>query len=86
MAQKMHYHYKGEERKHSEETLDQSKVKNQAGQTPNSESPCLMSKHSSDLQLLSVLLTATHLSFGLIPHLVSSSPCQVSHILASLAS
>ena len=30
------------------------------GQTPNSVSLCLMSKYSSDAQLLSALLTATH--------------------------
>ena len=33
------------------------------GQTPSSVSPCLIWKRSSDLQLLSVLLTITHFSF-----------------------
>ena len=58
MAQDMHCHPQREERKCSKEILDQDWKP--AGQTPNSASPCLMSKCSSDLQLHSALLTATH--------------------------
>ena len=63
-----------------EEILGQSKTKKQAGQTPNSVSPhlCLMSKCSSDLQLLSSLLTATIPPPGLILCTVYPSSWQVS--------
>lgn len=43
----------------------------------NSASPCLMSKRSSDLHLLSTLLTAAHglsVSFELVPLPVSRGP------------
>ena len=63
MSQNTHYHFKMEQRDNSEKLLNQRKTKSKnktVGQTTNSVSPCLMSKHSSDLQLLSVLLTETH--------------------------
>jgi hypothetical protein len=53
-------------REQGEDILDQD-------QKPNSAPPCLMAKHSSNLQLPSALLTATHFS------LLCSSPWQVSH-------
>lgn len=60
MAQNTYCYSKREEKEHREETPDQSKIGNSAGQTPNSVTSCLMSKHSSDLQPLSALLTTTH--------------------------
>jgi hypothetical protein len=57
VAQNMHCPSKREESEHTEVTLDLKKQR-----TPNSVSPCLMSKYSPDLQLPPALLTATQLS------------------------
>jgi hypothetical protein len=62
-------------RKYWTKILDQKP----AVQTPNSASPSLMPKCSSDLQLLSALLTATHFSHLGRYHSISSSPSQVSY-------
>jgi hypothetical protein len=51
-------------REHSKEILDQNKTKKPAGQIPNSESLCMMSKHFSDLQVLSALLKVKHWGLG----------------------
>lgn len=77
MAKNRHYYSKREGRENSEETLDQRKTEEQLGHL-QIRHLCLPSKPSSDLQLLSALLTASHFSV-LVPHLVCSSPWQVSH-------
>ena len=59
LTQNIHSHSKREEKETSEETLDQSKTKNLAGQTCNSLYVCPMSEHSPNLQLLSSLSTTT---------------------------
>lgn len=70
MAQDIHCHFKMEERENSKEILDQNKTKSHLGKLQTLHSPCLMSKRSSDLQLLSVLLPATYFSPGLL-----TTPC-----------
>lgn len=60
VAQDTYYYAKMEERKHSKEIQEQSQMENQLGEF-QTVSPCLMSEHSSDLQLLSPLLIATYI-------------------------
>ena len=56
-----------------------ARLKTSLGQTPNSASPCLMSKPSSDLQFLSALLTVMYFSHGLGLLPVNSFPQQAAH-------
>ena len=51
MAQDICYHPKVLEMKYTKGKLDPSKIENQLKKTPNSASPWLMSKWSSDLKL-----------------------------------
>lgn len=60
MAKDTHYHSKMKEREHTKEMMDKSKTQKPAGQISNFSFPCLMSICSSDLQILSVLLTTKH--------------------------
>jgi hypothetical protein len=74
MAQDICYHPKVLEMKYTKGKLDPSKIENQLKKTPNSASPRLRSKCSSDLQLY----YSSSLSFGLVPLPVFSFPLQVS--------
>jgi hypothetical protein len=80
MAQCIPYCSKKEERDHSEAILDLSKNENYLGNL-RTASPCLISKHTANLQFLSALLTVTEffLFLALVPHSVSSFPWQVYH-------
>lgn len=86
MALDIHYHSKREERKHRKYGTKSRQKK--LGKTLNFGSPCLLFKCSSNLQLISTLLTAIHFSLldwfhtllAALLHrysiaLVSPSPC-----------
>jgi hypothetical protein len=55
---------KGKKGNTIENTGPEQYQKTNTGQTPNSESPCLVSKCSSDIQLLLALLTRTYFSLS----------------------
>lgn len=61
MARDIYYHFKRKAKNHNEEILDHCKTVSQLGKFQTLIS-VFMSKISSDLQLLSPLLTATHFS------------------------
>ena len=60
MAQNICYHSKREEKEHSKEVVDQSKIKNQLSKLYTLYLYVLTSKYSSDPQFFSALLKPAH--------------------------
>lgn len=84
MAQDTYCHSKREEREHSEENAGPNKNGNQLSKLCISS--CLMSRPSSDLQLLSSLLTAAHFSLVLVHPQLAALLGKYPMTLASLTS
>jgi hypothetical protein len=82
MAQAIHYHSKREERKHQKILKGNIKPRQDlkpAGQTPNSASPCLMSKLFRSPVPFSFVDCSSLLFLELVPQSVIRSSQQVSH-------